>query len=186
MSIDIIIFCILIMAIGYAICFYGYKLKDLMFTIVWFLLGFTISNQIFSSTFTQIDMLHAFSSIIGLFCSLLSYKLFLINIFVCVSWMIGSVLYDKLMFDSNINLVIAIIVGIILGLLAIKFIKPLLIIATSIIGSAIMVKGFSLLSIDIHQDLLLIIQIFITVLGLIYQFRTNREIDVEVIEEITD
>ena len=187
MDLDNIVFCIAIMVIGYSICFYGLKLKNLVSVIVWFLLGFTISNEIFKDIFTQIDMLHAFSTIIGLSCSLLSYKLDLFNVFVCTAWMIGSALYYKLQFDSNINLLVAIIIGVIAGLIAIKFIKPLLIIATAIIGSGIMLKGLDLLPINIDQTLLLVIQIFIIILGIIYQFRMNRiikhdEIVTEIIE----
>lgn len=176
MTSDKIVFFITILLIGYSICFYGFKLKNLLSIIIWFLIGFTVSNEIFKNIFTQIDMLHAFSTIIGLVCSLLSYKLDLLNIFVCTSWMVGNGLYPKLQFDPNINLLIAIVVGIIFGIFAIKFMKPLLIIATAIIGSSIMITSIDFLPITIDVILLIGIQVFIMIFGIIYQFRTCKTI----------
>lgn len=183
MTLDKIVFFLAIITIGYAICFYGYKLRNLVLVFIWFLLGFTLSNEVFKNVFTQVDMLHAFSTIIGLLCSLFSYKLHLLNIFVCVSWMIGNILYYELTFEQNVNFIIAIVIGIIAGLIAVKFEKILLIITTSIIGSSIMIKSSNFLPISIDKLILVAIQIFIIILGLIYQYKTCKNIKkIEIIE----
>lgn len=183
MELDKIVFFCFIIIVGYIICFYGLKLKNLLSIFVWFLFGFAFSNEVFKNIFTQIDMLHAFSTMIGLSCSLLSYKLDLLNIFICVSWMIGTSLYSNLTFDPNLNLIISIIVGVIAGLISIKFVKPLVIIATAIIGSGIMIKSLNFIPVTITKELLLVIQLFIAILGIIYQFRINRvNKNVEIVE----
>ena len=174
MGLDMIVFCITTILIGYLVSFHGLQIKNFLIVIVWFLIGFTVSNNIFENTFPQIDMLHAFSTIIGLLCSLLSYKLERISVFISVAWMVGITLYSKLTFDTNINLIISILLGLIAGLLSLKFMNILVIIATALIGSSIMIKGFNMIPLNIETTILIIIQIFIIIFGIIYQLRVLK------------
>lgn len=171
---DKLFFSLVIVVIGYTVCFYGFKLKNILSVFIWFLLGFTVSNEIFKNVFLQVDMLHALSTMFGLICSLFSYKLNLLNVFIIVTWIVGNVLYTKLQFEPNVNLLLSILAGAIIGLISVKYIKIILIIATSIIGSGIMVNALSLLPISIDQILVLAIQIFIAILGILYQFKTCK------------
>lgn len=166
---------ITIILIGYLISFHGFKIKDFLFVLIWFLLGFSISTKVFSTVFLEKEMLHAFSTLIGLICSLLSYKLYLFNIFISVAYMCSNVVFTYLNFNNEINVLISLIVGVILGLLALKFIKYIIILSTSLIGSHIMVKGISFLNL-IDKSLMLVILIFIFIFSLYYQLKDCRNI----------
>ena len=173
-----ILYGIIIILIGYLISFHGFKMRNFLFVIIWFLVGFSISTKVFSNVFEEIEMLHAFGTIIGLICSLLSYKLHLLNIFVSITWICGNVIYTYLNFNNEINTLIALIVGAIVGLLAIKYVKYIIIIATSLIGSHIMLKGISFLPLELDKTLLLAILIFIFIFSLCYQLKDCKNINV--------
>ena len=49
-----ILYGIIIILIGYLISFHGLKLRNLLFIIIWFLLGFSISVKVFSQDFTDV------------------------------------------------------------------------------------------------------------------------------------
>jgi len=173
-----ILYGITIILIGYLISFHGLKLRNLLFIIIWFLLGFSISVKVFSQAFTDVEMLHTFSTMIGLICSLLSYKLQLLNIFVSVSWMCGNVVYQYLTFNNEMNTLIALIIGVVIGLLALKFVKYIVIVSTSLIGSHIMIKGLNFLPLELDSSLELAILVFIFAFSLYYQLKDCKKIEV--------
>ena len=92
--------------------------------------------------------------------------------------MCGNVVYQYLTFNNEMNTLIALIIGVVIGLLALKFVKYIVIVSTSLIGSHIMIKSLNFLPLELDSSLELAILVFIFAFSLYYQLKDCKKIEV--------
>lgn len=150
-------------------CFFGYRLNKTLIAIIGLLIGFNIGIIFLPAVITNQTLVYILSAIIALVIGLISYKLYLAGIFLlCASS--AYILSENLNLADNIQIIVGLIVGVIAGILGIKFTRPLIIISTSFCGSSIIInKLLPILNIQ-NNTISIIITLIIAILGIIYQF----------------
>ncbi len=160
--------------IGLIACFFGFSLRKIVVVIAWILMGYTISKGILINYVDEKELLEGMSIIIGLILGVVSHELELISIFVAAGFLCGNFAYQNLTLNSPVNIIIAVIVGIIAGALSIKLVKPILIIATAIAGGGAISSGLATMFKGIPNYGILIIEIVFITLGILFQFKGNK------------
>jgi len=186
--------------VGTIFCFSGYKIFRIYLAVIGFIIGFLGSNVILA--FFDIKPVNlVFSIIVGIIVAALFYLIYLIGIFLVTAitaYPIAIIILAK--FGLH-NYYFAVIFAILIGILALVLQKPLIIFYTAIqggfiISSAIFAflgqktfSGFSILFTTnniqtildkLNQNLLnantniLYLTIFLSLLGIITQFATNK------------
>ena len=161
---------------GAAQCFLGFKLKKLWTAIVgalfFGLTGAAISIAAGLSDAAVIGIA-AGAAVVG---GLLGYFLWIAGIFVRVLFVVATVTYVVcISYDlKTLSLIIALAAGLIMAILAVAFVKPIVIIYTSFLGGIMMAKNICSLIKQEQWYLPLIIGGVLAVLGIVVQVMTNR------------
>ena len=166
--------CIIGLVIGILGCFFGFKLTKLFIAIC----GFAIGAVIGLILSLEIDESYALLLIpvCAIVLAILSYKLYKVGVFV-ISFLngasIGLIVSLMLTHDLESASIIAFIIGLIVGIVSVVFIKPVLIISTSInYGNVAGLFLALLLSSD--ETMRKILPWIFIVAGLLFQIKTNH------------
>lgn len=164
------VYLILTLVIGLIVCLAGYKFNKLLIVIAAIVGGFTLGMQITANLNVTETTQTLISAIIAILFGILSFKLYLLGIFLlCFSVTYGSCY--SLITIENLKIIISVIAGIIVGILAVKFTAPIMIITTSISGAITISKAIlGMLSIN-SLILQLVIIILMAITGLRMQFQ---------------
>lgn len=173
---------ILMLAIGLVICLFGYRIKKVTFFLIWFFLGVFLTyyllpfiNTLYPTIASESLYQTLLPLIGGLLLSLLGFSLEKI----CVS---GICFFATLLFTihhfgiESPSIFIGALIGIILGVLAVRLMKPATIIATAIIGAYIMVFTLFSLFTKIPQSFFLPVIISVATIGTLIQFLTTKRL----------
>ncbi len=163
--------------IGLALCFCGFRLRKVGIAIIWFIVGYTISKSLIASYVSDTLTLNGISIGIGVILGVCGYSLEKIGVYVAVGLMTFKFVYSLLTYSQLINIIIAVVCGIILASIAIKFIKPITIIVTALGGSSLFIDGLKSMLNGPSSKVFLIVEIICIVLGIIYQFNANKGSD---------
>lgn len=156
--------------IGLLSCFFGYKINKIIIAIIGLIIGFNIGITVLPSIITDQTIIYIVSTIIALLFGFISYKLYLIGVFLLCALTVYT-LCSNLGLESNIQTIISVIAGIIAGILGVKFTRPIMIISTSLGGASLITENaFNLFNFQ-NPILSIIILIIIAVLGMSYQFK---------------
>ncbi len=161
--------------IGIILCFFGFKVQKLVVGIALFGLGWSLAGDIAVRFITDSNVLLIIKIVVGLILASLGYKLEKLALAVSVAYLtytaIGSYV-SSLGFDSGITLIIHVCGSLLAGILATFFLKPILIGITSIAGATV-IKDYLPTLVKLDATVALIITVVVTVLGLLYQFKSN-------------
>lgn len=156
--------------IGLMSCFFGYKLNKTLIAIMGLIIGFNLGIVVLPNFITDQTIIYIVSAIIALLFGFISYNLYLVGIFLLCAITVYS-LCNNLGLEGNIQTIISVILGIIAGILGVKFTRPLMIISTSLGGASLITENaFNLLNFQ-NNILSIIVLIIIAVLGMSYQFK---------------
>lgn len=164
---------IVLIVIGFVVLFYGYKLNKLVISLSGFVFGYQLMQN-FLLNFQLTPLLSIlFSVLAGVCVGLLSFKVYLLGIFLTCFVLIFAICFLFIP-DSTISLVSGIALGIVIGLLGVKFTKPIMIISTSFSGAFLIVRHvLSLFSIN-YFVLFVLISFLFAFGGIKVQFRLNQ------------
>ncbi len=159
------------------VCLFGYKLKKIAFFIIWFIIGYHVGKLIPPSVFNN-DQIWGFVipiaigilfSMIGLSVERLCVALLAgaIGFFLTIDYLGGAYTFMP-------NVLIAVIVAVILGCIAVAAIKPMIIFVTAVGGAyyigLTLIPLFGLATVPFFY----IITIVSAVFGLGFQFTQNK------------
>lgn len=150
-------------------CLFGLKLQKIVLCLAWFVLGFYLAGFIMDC-FSLSGILASIVQIIGGFIlGMLSLKLQKLSFFIILFILGFLVIYE---FTPHIwyNYIIGGVVGLVLGMLAVKLYEPMIIVSTSLTGGYGLAKAiFTFAKLNNIIYLILIFIVF-SVLGLMWQF----------------
>ncbi len=161
---------ILDLILGFITCLFGYKFSKALLAILGFIIGYKFALASLPSYIIESQMVTTCSIIIGIIIGFISYKLYLIGIFILCG-VSAYILCQFIGINQSLRIIFGIISGILAGILGVKFTKPLLIISTSLSGTTLLIKTlFSTLNFN-NDFILMVIYIIIVTYSINYQLK---------------
>lgn len=165
---------VMILIIGVCNCFFGYRLMKLWLLLLGVLLGGTL-GYVLSQGFTENRLLSTVIAVAAAaVCGGLSFWIYQAGVFLLCC--IGGTLVFSFLFRPTTSLFffICILLGVAIGFAGVKFVKPIVICVTSILGgltmSAVIVRLMGLK--EIYPGIFL--GIILAAVGFAFQWLTNR------------
>ena len=167
------LFACISLIIGAVECFAGFKIMKAMMAIWGFFIGAMLGVIVgVASRSTVLGFILVI--VFGVMLAVLSFKFYLAGIFILTAFLTAIALY--IMFE---NIIIALLFAIGVGVLAIYFVKPVVIITTSISGAGIILSSAYLmmnLGINGNPIATVILWIPIALAGIAVQYFTTQKI----------
>jgi hypothetical protein len=170
--------------LGFIYCFLGYKAMRFVTTLVGFALGLSIGYVVaqVAHLTSPLDIIVPIAG--GIVFALLGFFLYRIGIFFAVFLAVFgitvSLLKEYTRLDETVVLIVALVVGVILAILSVVYLRPLVIVSTAISGGMILANEIyeNLVHVRWSADLETMIRLgtglLLALIGMIYQFRTTR------------
>lgn len=164
---------IIMLLLGLFLCLYGNRLRNIMTVIIWFLIGFNISNNILISTVDNQTILLIINVVIGIVTGSLGIKLEKISVFIAVSYITYELLKSYTFIDTQIlNTVIKLGISILIGSLSLFMIKTIFILATSIYGASLVYQSLPIL-VPLVSPIIGPLVLVIMILTIIIQYKIS-------------
>ena len=129
-------------------CFLGYQLKRLWIALTGFLLVAALANRIALFFTSDSKIILIVTLAVGLLAALLSFRLYLAGVFFYVAILVYPVIAGLIGREEWWEIALAVIASLLIGLLALNFVRPALILASAIGGgmqaSTIIMKWISM------------------------------------------
>lgn len=155
-------------------CFFGYKLRKVWIAFIAFVVGYLLGDFIMG-IFIKDNVTPAIITgiIVGVIFMLIGFKAYLTGVFILCGGLAFLICYIFVP-EQWIAIVTGIAAGLLVGFIAIKVVKPTIILSTGI-GSGMTAAG-SLLSIFKYNNLIVVFVLgaVISALGIYYQFKSNK------------
>lgn len=161
---------IAIIVIGLLICFFGYKLMRVGITVIGFSIGFFITAFIVNYFTNNNWITFPAAIIVGLLIAFAAFRLYEMGIFlvcgVCTTLTVFSLLSS---YDTWWIYIIVIAAGILAGVLAVLFIKPVCIFVTAMSGGIITVLEVCQKLQFNHTIVIFVVGILLGIMGMTFQ-----------------
>lgn len=156
-------------------CFFGYRLNKIIIAIMGLFIGFNLGLTYLPIIIENQTIIYIISAVIALIIGFTSYNLYLIGIFLICALAVYNIC-GTIGISENLQTIIGLIAGVIAGVLAVKFTRPIMIIVTSFSGASLITENvFNILKFT-NPIITLIITLIIATLGMLYQF-SQKKID---------
>ena len=175
---------VLALLLGIFICFFGYRLKKIAFFVAWFLVGYTLLRQFMPWIIDNVPFVAnsnlwqgLFPVLGGLLLSLVGFSIEKLCLaLLCVAVAIWFGIHQ---FGNGIPVVaISAIVGVIVGAISVRVIKPATILITAIAGAAVVADAITKLVTEIPREPYeLIILAGVALLSTIFQFINTKNLE---------
>ena len=160
---------------GIFLCLFGYRIKKVAFIIIWFAIGFFLASLIAPKITDNTTWQLIIPIISGLILGMLGFSIEKFCIFAVATFTVSTTIIETFQMNEILPIALAIGAGVIVGCIAVSFIKPLGIITTALSGAKLIAK-YSVLELSLqHQPYFFIILITAFVVGVIFQFKTNKK-----------
>lgn len=179
---------IVVLAIGALQCFAGYKTFKSVIRLIAFFTCLLLGSLISFSKGASFPVSLIIGVVAGIICAIIAYKLYKVGVFVKAfidGFLVSAVIGLGMSNISNSNmasvgdlsafqsiLITSIIIGIIVGIVAVIFVKPVIIISSSFTGGALCSAGL-LLAASLPDNLVAILTFVFFTLGIIVQIKTT-------------
>lgn len=163
------------LVLGILFLFFGYRVQKVIISIVWFIIGYELSNLIAPHFFTDPTTLIIVGIVVGLVLVVIGFKLEKLALFIAVAYLVYKTLtpYISLLhLNNDITFLIQIGISLVVGALSVAYIKHILIIITSLAGANLINKTIPTL-ITLNSTILFIIFLVLAALGILFQFKNN-------------
>ncbi len=164
---------IIAILIGLVMCFGGFKIQKILITLVWFVIGAALAKYLGSYFIDNNQMLIIVEIIVGFIVGSIGFKLEKLALFIAVSYLTFKTIGPYITgLESGVALIVQGGISLLIGALSTFFIKPILIVVSSIAGASI-IKSYLPALISLSSNVVLIIVVIIAVLGILFQFKNN-------------
>lgn len=160
--------------LGIGLCLFGFKMEKWAVLCAWFLLAFSIASFLLGKFINSEQIVIIISLTFGLVVGALGFKLEKLSLFIAMTYFSYIILQTYIKMDSYVlNIIVNLLGAMSCGLLAVFFIKPVMIFITSLYGGVLLLE-------NIHQFVMLPIKALniavamIVVMSIIFQFKTNK------------
>lgn len=157
-------------------CFFGFKIMKMFFAFWGFLLGAAIGGAVSALAFGG-DMIGAIvvgAVLIGILGAFLLYKMYLVGVFL-TDTTLSFLLFAALLGFEDVGFIIAGVLAIIVGILAVKFVRVWTIILTGAFGGEIAGSAISAMFGLTLPGFHILFGMIIAVLGILYQFKSTKK-----------
>ncbi|MEG2783346.1 MAG: hypothetical protein RR920_03610 [Lachnospiraceae bacterium] len=161
---------VIVLAVGVLNCFFGLKLFRVWVALTGVTVGLGLGYAITTQFTEVIPIVIGVSLVVGALLGVLAFKLYLLGV-VLLCWLLGtSIAAVFIKPHSWVLMIVCIMIGVVIGILAMKFVNPVAIIVTSLQGG--LTAGMAIIALfGIWQQLIGYgIGIVAGVVGLIVQF----------------
>ncbi len=170
---------IVALIVGALLLLFGYRIKKIAMTIIWFILGYYLVSlfvdKLVSAEIWQVIL----CCVGGLVLAMFSMTIEKLAIFITVTASFSLAIIDA--FGASdpawILPVIAIAVGVVAGVLATWFIKPMIIVATAVSGARLVASnGLAMIGHGAPQYFILVFCV-LAIFGAVFQWRSCKHIE---------
>lgn len=171
---------IITIIIGLFLLFFGYRLKKIAITIIWFIVGFWLVQQFIGYIHIESQLWQFIICCLGgLVLGVFGMTIEKFAVFVTVGVTFGMSVMQTFGPAADWTLpAIAVAVGVVAGVIAAGLIKPMVIIATSIEGSYLaLTYTLSLLNVAKPEGLYPVALLAIAAVGIVFQWNSCRNIE---------
>lgn len=159
--------------IGIILCFCGFKVQKLLITLAWFALGFTLGGLVGGYFIDNQTTLLIIEIIVGLILGGAGYKLEKLALFIAVTYLTFKTVGPFVSgYEKGVELLIEGGISLLVGALSTFFIKPILIVVSSIAGATLIKESIPIF-VTLSANTLLIVCVVVAILGIISQLKTN-------------
>lgn len=163
-------------ALGVFLCLFGYKLKRVAFVIIWFAIGFYLMTLVAPRFTNDANWLKILPILSGIVFGVFGFSLEKICIFAVATYAVSTTLIDTFQVENPLFIGLAIAGGVLIGIAAVKFIKPFGIITTAFSGAKLIAK-YSLSAFPLaHYPNFVIILLAAATIGMLYQFKSCKHL----------
>jgi len=158
---------------GIILCFGGYKFRKYIMWIVWFAVGYLLVKQIGPNIIHDYKFLFLAEVLGGLILAVFSFDLTVISEYL-LGLFAGFALVTSFTGMTVLGVILGIVVGLILAIIAVRYSKYIIILATAYLGAYLIAPVLPVLfkGITLNTNVLAII---LFVIGAIVQFLTSYE-----------
>lgn len=169
---------IIAILIGAFLLFFGYRLKKIALTIIWFLVGYYLVSLFVDKIVADQLWQFILCCVGGLVLGMFGMTIERFAVFVTVGVAFGLSFMQTFSFEPQWALIaVAVAVGVVAGVIGVWLIKPMIILATSIEGaSLVLINAFALLSIA-KPEWYFILFLATAAFGAIFQWNSCRNIE---------
>lgn len=168
---------VIALALGAVICFAGYRVRKAGIMLTGALLGFSLASDIavrFLDQSTAAIIGVAAAVLVALFCSWLYDAGIFVFCGACGA-LFASGLLESAALESWLRIVILLAVFVAVGFLALKFVRPVMILATGFSGASSILSSLLLMGVPIPAGLVqLAVMLVLAAVGIGVQFATTR------------
>ena len=156
-------------------CFLGYRLKKLWIGMIGFLLGIAIGAGITALFSENKTVILAAGLVVGILVALLSFRLYLIGVFFYAALSVYPLIAGLIGKELWWEIALSVIAAFLIGLLAVNFVRPVLIIASAV-GGGMQVSQIIMGWIAMENPWGLYgVAAGLALLGMLVQFRSSKE-----------
>ena len=163
--------------LGLVSCFLGYKLLKIWMAFVGFLIGMALGYYFTYQHVANVAIPILVGFLLGLLVGFIAYRIYLLGVFI-IAFVTTFGFIGQLLAQYNepdwLWLILTLVLALIAAALALKFVKPVIIIGTSLNGAVTVMSGaFKIMKVDALNTMLLA-ALLLAVLGVMVQFFTNK------------
>lgn len=162
---------------GFFLCLFGYRIKKVAFIIIWFAIGFLLASLVAPKITDNQTWQLIIPIISGLLLGMLGFTIEKFCIFAVATYTVSTTIIESFQLNEVAMIALAIGIGVIVGCIAVFFIKPLGIITTALSGAKLIAK-YAVLELSLpHEPYFFVIIIAASIIGILFQFKTCRHIE---------
>lgn len=159
--------------IGLLMCFGGFKIQKLLITLVWFVIGAALAKYVGGYFIDNDKILIAVEIVVGIIVGSVGFKLEKLALFIAVAYLTFKTIGPYITgVEKGVALIIQGGIALFVGALSTFFIKPILIVVSSIAGASI-IKSYIPVFVTLAPNVLLILIGIIAIMGILVQFKSN-------------
>ncbi len=156
--------------VGVLLCFCGYRFKDTLMAVIWFVIGYLLVKQFGPYFLTDPKFLFVGSILGGLILAVFSFDLTAISEYL-IGFYAGFTAITSFLGMTLIGIVIGVVVGVVCALIAQRFSKYIVILATAYLGASMIAPMIpKVMTIGLNVS---VIALILFVIGALVQFLTN-------------
>lgn len=166
---------IIAIVIGVLFCLYGFKLKKLCIMLAWFIFGYFVAINVIDIFSINLDPSWSVSApiIAGCVTGIAGYALVKAGFYLASGILAYIVVNNLALFDPKYNIIVGIVAAIAIGFLASKFLKPVIVIASTVGGASMICENLPAVVSGIPASSYTIIFVVIIVFGLLFQLSSK-------------
>jgi len=162
---------------GILSCFLGYKLIRVWMAFVGFVIGMSLGYVLSINHVSNVAIAILIGFVVGVLFGLIAYKVYMLGVFI-IAFVTSFAFVGQLVAYFNepgwLWLAVTIVLALVAAGMSLKFVKPVVIIATALNGAVTVMMGlFRVMNIDAAATMLLA-SLLLAVLGMMVQFFTNK------------